>query len=121
MSPDPPTEYEQLTPEEAAHIDAVCDRFERAWKETRAGGPVPRLASYLGHGHGSARAALFRELTALDQACRERYGLAAGPEDARGRGAAAEDPATFVIRTLRHRPEVPAGRPADWPGLPGLE
>jgi hypothetical protein len=37
MSPDQPTEYEQLTPEEAAQIDAVCDRFERAWKETKAG------------------------------------------------------------------------------------
>jgi hypothetical protein len=59
MSPDRPTAYEQLTSEEAAHIDSVCDRFERAWKETRAGGPVPRLASYLGHGHGSAREVLF--------------------------------------------------------------
>jgi hypothetical protein len=33
MSPDLPTEFEQLTPEEVADIDAVCDCFELAWKE----------------------------------------------------------------------------------------
>ena len=76
MSPDLPTAYEQLTPEEAAQIDAVCDRFERAWKGAKAGGPVPCLASYLGHGHGPARAVLLQELIALDRTCRKRYGLA---------------------------------------------
>jgi tetratricopeptide (TPR) repeat protein len=121
MSPDPPTVYEQLAPEEAAHIDAVCDRFERAWKETRAGGTVPRLASYLDHGHGAARAVLLRELTALDQACRERYGPAAGPENARGLGAEAEDPALSATRLQRRRTDIPAGPSADWPSIPGLE
>jgi hypothetical protein len=56
MSPDQPTEYELLTPEEAAQIDAVCDRFEQAWKEAKAGGPVPRLASYVGQGLAIAAA-----------------------------------------------------------------
>jgi tetratricopeptide (TPR) repeat protein len=121
MSPEPPTAYEQLSPEEAAYIDAVCDRFERAWKESRAGGPVPRLASYLGHAHGPARPVLFRELAALDRACRERYGLTAGPEGSGELGAGAEastDPATHP---LCRRTDVPAGRPADWPSVPGLE
>ena len=76
MSPDLPTAYEQLTPEEVADIDDVCDRFERAWKGAQAGGPVPCLASYLGHGHGPARAVLLQELIALDRTCRKRYGLA---------------------------------------------
>ena len=72
MTPDPPAAFEELTPEEAAQVDTACDRFERAWKEAKAGGPVPRLASYLGDGHGPAREILFRELIALDRACRER-------------------------------------------------
>jgi tetratricopeptide (TPR) repeat protein len=122
MSPDPPTLYEQLTPEEAAHIDAVCDRFERAWKDTQVGGLVPRLASYLGPGHGSAHEALFRELVALDQACRQRYGLTARREDDGEPGAGAGDPVPSATRPLhRARTDVPAGRPADWPTIPGLE
>jgi tetratricopeptide (TPR) repeat protein len=121
MNPDQPTEYEQLTPEEAAQIDAVCDRFERAWKGARAGGPVPCLASFMGHGHGPARAVLLQELIALDRTCRDRYGLAArpaGPDELDTQAGATAAPAT-------HRPgggtDVPAGRPADWPSIPGLE
>src|SRR5262249_45238288 len=89
MSTDPRAAYEQLAPEEGAHIDAVCDRCEGAWKEPRAGAPVPRPASYLGHGHGAAHDALFRALPALDRPCRERYGPAAESETARGLDAAA--------------------------------
>ena len=65
MSPDPQTAYERLSPEEAAQIDAVCDRFERAWKETKAGGPVPRLENYIGQCGEPARTALVRELRAI--------------------------------------------------------
>jgi tetratricopeptide (TPR) repeat protein len=121
MSPDPPAAYERLTPEEAAHIDAVCDRFERAWKGARAGGPVPSLASYLGPGDGPARAVLFQELVALDEACRERYGLAVRPEDPRDLGAGVEAPATPTTHAFRRRTDVPEGRPGDWPPIPGLE
>jgi tetratricopeptide (TPR) repeat protein/tRNA A-37 threonylcarbamoyl transferase component Bud32 len=121
MSPDSPTLYELLTPEEAAQIDAVCDRFERAWQETRAGGAVPCLASYMGHGHESVREVLLRELIALDQACREHYGLAVRPKDSEelGVGVAARAPSATLL--LRRRTDVPAARPADWPTIPGLE
>jgi WD40 repeat protein len=116
MSPDSATEYEQLTPEEAAEIDAVCDRFERAWKETKAGGPAPRVATYLGHGPGFAREILLRELVALEQACRERYGHAVRPEDSQECGAGAEPPATHLLRS-----DILSGRKPDWPSIPGLE
>jgi tetratricopeptide (TPR) repeat protein/tRNA A-37 threonylcarbamoyl transferase component Bud32 len=107
MSHGPATAYEQLSPEEAAQIDAVCDRFERAWKDTRAGGPVPCLASYLGDGHGPAHEALFEELLALDRACQERYGRAVEPEAA--------------THPMRRRAAAPVSRPGDWPHIPGLD
>jgi hypothetical protein len=91
MSLNSPTAYENLAPDEAAHIDAVCDRFERAWKASREGGPFPALASYLAEGHGAAREVLFGELVALDRACRERYGRTVrSAPDAEGAGAGAE-------------------------------
>jgi tetratricopeptide (TPR) repeat protein len=118
MNANSPTSYEQLSPEEAEQIDAACDGFERAWKEAEAGGPVPRLASYMGHIHGSACDVLFRELIELDQACRQRYGLAVRSEEL---GAGAEAPAATATRLPHRRSDVPAGRPADWPSIPGLE
>jgi tetratricopeptide (TPR) repeat protein len=121
MSPDPLTAYEQLTPEEAAQIDTVCDRFERAWKEAKAGGPVPHFASYLGPGHGSAHEVLFQELIALDRACRERYGLSVRPEDSKELGAGLKAPATSTTCPLHRRTDVPGDRPVDWPSIPGLE
>jgi serine/threonine protein kinase/tetratricopeptide (TPR) repeat protein len=108
MISDPPTVYEQLTPEEAAHIDGICDRFEQAWRKARAGGPVPSLESYVGTGNGPAREILFRELTAVDGACRERYGLADRPENTNS-------------ATLPTHIQVPKGQSPDWPIVPGLE
>jgi tetratricopeptide (TPR) repeat protein len=121
MSHDSLTAYEQLTPEEAAQIDAVCDRFEREWKETKAGGPVPHPASYLGPGHGSAREVLEQELIALDRACQESYGLSLRPEDPKELGAGLKAPATSTTCRLHRRTDVPGGRRADWPSIPGLE
>jgi serine/threonine protein kinase/tetratricopeptide (TPR) repeat protein len=108
--------YEQLSPEEAAHIDAVCDRFEKAWKETKAGASEPQITSYLTDSDSSAREVLFRELDALDQACRKRYGFAARA-DTREPGAAPRNGTTSVMS--------PSGSPAPvnvgWPSIPGLE
>src|SRR6516164_3722764 len=112
MTPDLPTAYDQLTPEEAAQIDAVCDRFERAWKATNAGGPVPCLASFMEQPEGCARAVLHQELVALDRTCRLRYGVAEGPEEP---GAAAEDSELLATHRLRHDSDVLAGLPMGWP------
>jgi serine/threonine-protein kinase len=121
MSLDQPTEYELLTPEEAAQIDAVCDRFERAWKETKAGGPVPCLASYVEQSHGSAREVLFRELTALERDCRQRYSLTVWGEEFKEFNAATDAPTNLAGSPLRSGTDVPARRRTGWPSIPGLE
>jgi eukaryotic-like serine/threonine-protein kinase len=121
MSPDPTIEFERLTAEEAAHVDAVCDRFERAWKDVKTGGQVPRVASYLGDGQGFTRDLLLSELVALDRACRERYGDTIAPEDPKDPGAGAEDLSPPDTRPGHRGPNAYAGRPTDWPSIPGLE
>src|SRR5439155_16003905 len=60
-----------------------------------AGGPVPRIANYLDRCAELARTVLLQELMALDQACKERYGVP-------GAG-------------------TPPCRSENWPILPGLE
>ena len=121
MTPDPPTEHEQVTPEEAAHVDAVCDRFERAWKDAALGGPVPRVASFLGNGHGLGRDLLLQELVALDRACRERYGHAIAIEDAKEPSGGAENPLLPDTRPAHRGWNANAGPPPDWPSIPGVE
>src|SRR6516225_4506461 len=118
MSPDTPVGYEQLSPEQAAEIDAVCDRFEQAWKETKAGAPAPRLASFLGNRHGAALEVLSQELKALDRACRERYDGAGRRElsEKPGVGAAAATNSTTCLQS-----NIPVGQPPNWPNIPGLE
>jgi serine/threonine protein kinase len=120
VSADPLSQYEQLTPEEAAQIDAVCLHFEQAWKETSTGGPVPCLASFLDHGDSATRDVLNWELTALDQACRQRYGLADRPRDTSKLSAGADAWSNAATRP-RRLSDVAAGALGDWPSIPGLE
>jgi tetratricopeptide (TPR) repeat protein/tRNA A-37 threonylcarbamoyl transferase component Bud32 len=120
MSPDRPTAYEQLTLEEAAHVDAACDRLERAWKEARDGGQEPRLENYLDNSSESVRTVLLQELVALDRACRERYGLAVRPEDYQELGWNGE-PANSASWTLVRKPAPLPSQPTEWPRIPGLE
>jgi serine/threonine protein kinase/lipopolysaccharide biosynthesis regulator YciM len=54
----------------ARRIDEGCNRFERAWQA----GPRPRLEDYLGDTPEPERAALLRELIALDMAYRRQAG-----------------------------------------------
>jgi WD40 repeat protein/serine/threonine protein kinase len=120
MTPEPNNAYEQLSPEQAARVDATCDGFEKAWKAARAGGAVPRLASYLKHWGGPERQVLVRELVALDRACRERYGIPVRPEDYADLGPGAQ--AAVASATRAGLPG--AGglyRAENWPSLPGLE
>ncbi len=58
----------------ALHVDAVCRRFEAAWKEAAAGGERPRLESYLAGTDGPVRAALVRELLPIEVHYRRRAG-----------------------------------------------
>jgi tetratricopeptide (TPR) repeat protein len=120
MNPERPSPYEQLSPEAAARVDAACDGFEMAWKATRCGAAAPRLSNFLDACEGSERTVLAGELLALDRACRERYGLADRPEGAQELGAGAEAPSNCATRPQRPRADVPAGRAAEWPSIPGL-
>jgi tetratricopeptide (TPR) repeat protein len=116
MSSGLPTLCEELTVDQAALIDAVCDRFEQAWKEAIAGGPAPHLESYMGGDElGSAGAILVRELAALDRACRERYGRSARFGEAADAGSVDAD--TSVEHPVRQSGNVRT----DQPTIPGLE
>jgi serine/threonine protein kinase/formylglycine-generating enzyme required for sulfatase activity len=62
-------------------VEQVCDRFEAAW---RAGTP-PRVEDFLDGWQGPDRAALLRELVALDVYHRRRRGAECRAEDYRAR------------------------------------
>src|SRR5262249_8405209 len=115
-----PTEYEQLSPDDAAHVDAVCDGFEQAWKTSQATGEPPRIAKYPDGWGEPERTILARELGALDRACRERFGVPVQPEGYEKLIAEIEAP--------RHpgppgatRPSALASCPSNWPRLPEFE
>jgi serine/threonine-protein kinase len=120
MNPQPHSEYEQLSVEEAARVDATCDAFEQAWKAVHAGGEVPCVASYLDRCGESARKVLLRELVALDRAYRERFGVPIRREDYPER-APAEDPGCSATRPAIPGAGATPGRAVNWPTLPGLE
>jgi serine/threonine protein kinase len=120
MNPERPSAYEQLSPEAAARVDAVCDGFEKAWRAARAGAAAPRLSSFLDGCDGPERTVLAEELLVLERACRERYGYAAGTEEPRELAAGAWAPTNLALPPL-HRLDVSAGRSGCWPSVPGLE
>jgi WD40 repeat protein len=84
MSDSPSSGHDTLPPEVVDRIDAVCDRFEAAWKAA-AGGEQPRIEDYLGTFPEGERAALLPELVLLDAYYRGRRGERPGPEDYRAR------------------------------------
>ncbi len=80
MSLRSPQVYDELTPDEADRIDAICDRFERAWQASQRdpNTRIPELASYVDVDgvDESLRVILIVELVEVDRACRQRYGVA---------------------------------------------
>jgi hypothetical protein len=84
MSDSPSSRHDTLPPEVVDRIDAVCDRFEAAWKAA-APGAEPRIEDYLGTFPEGGRAALLPELVLLDAHYRGRRGERPGPEDYRTR------------------------------------
>jgi hypothetical protein len=64
-------------------IDAVCVRFEAAWKAVASGGARPAIEAYLGDAADAERAALLRELLALDLDYRKRGSERPAPDDYR--------------------------------------
>jgi serine/threonine protein kinase len=120
MNLDRPTTYDQLSPQAAAQIDAICDRFEGAWRAARSEADAPQLATFLDGCAEPERTILAAELVALDRACREHYG-----STLRLSGAA---PAGFgdALSTAETQAGRAGARPPrhgaeHWPRLPGLE
>jgi serine/threonine protein kinase/Flp pilus assembly protein TadD len=68
-------ELREVPPEVGRRIEAVCRRFEAAWRT----GQAPCLEDYLGGWEGSERAALLRELVPLDADYRAARGEAPTP------------------------------------------
>jgi WD40 repeat protein/tRNA A-37 threonylcarbamoyl transferase component Bud32 len=67
---DTPRQGDVIDPEQARQIDAVCNRFEAAWKS----GNPPTIESFLTGWSGSERHVLLRELVLLDVYYRRQCG-----------------------------------------------
>src|SRR5262249_19026532 len=61
---------QDLPPDQARHIDALCDRFEKSWQA----GLRPHLEEYLSDTQRLPRAVLLDELLKVEIACRRRHG-----------------------------------------------
>jgi WD40 repeat protein/serine/threonine protein kinase len=70
MNPTPDDDLGLLPPVVVEQIDQICDRFEAAWLR----GDRPDIESFLDDVHSTVQPALFRELLALELACRRRRG-----------------------------------------------
>jgi serine/threonine protein kinase/WD40 repeat protein len=94
----------------ARRLDAVCDRFEAAWRAVRAGGPPPLPEDYLAGTAGPERELLRQELLQIDDHYRPR------PPGADG-ATPALPPSSSSARTLPLR----FGRLRAEPSVPGYE
>jgi serine/threonine protein kinase len=74
-----------LPPSLVERLDEVCDRFEAAWKCTKAKDQPPRIEDFLGTVPEPERSILLRELIALDVAYRQRAGHQPKEEEYRAR------------------------------------
>jgi formylglycine-generating enzyme required for sulfatase activity len=70
MSDQPGPASEALSSSVVGRIDALCNRFEDAWRA----GQRPRIEDYLGEGAGPERSLLFRELLKLELEYRRQSG-----------------------------------------------
>jgi len=77
MSDATPTDEGNCWPSLGARVEAMCDRFEAAWKA----GLRPRIEDYVGEVPEVGRAALLRALVALDLAYRRQNGERPTPEE----------------------------------------
>ncbi len=102
-----------LTPSRGRRLDAVCDRFEAAWRT----GPRPSLEEYLTQLPEADRAAAFPLLLGLDRDYRVAAREAPQPADylARFPGRADAVAAVFAepSRPPVTTPEAPSSRPAE--------
>jgi predicted ATPase len=101
MNQRPRTGYDQLTAALAQHIDAVCDRLEKAWQA----GQRPRLEEYLAEVPETAASVLLRELILVDVLYRRRCGEGVGPAEYLARFPSLN--ATWLEAALPLEPTLP--------------
>jgi outer membrane protein assembly factor BamB len=94
---------------QAQRVNAVCDRFERAWQA----GPRPLIEDFLGVTSEPERSALLRELVALDIAYRRKAGEQPQPDEYRARfpGLTLSDELFSESAVQAHLPKLSAGTP----------
>jgi WD40 repeat protein len=97
-------------------LDAVCDRFEAAWKAAGEQGPAPSVEEYLAAATDGERAALLHELVALDIVYRRRWGVVPGVE---GYAARFADLETGWLKRELDRPSSTPTPLLPPKGLPG--
>ena len=73
--------FGELPPTQAWRVDAVCQRFEAEWRAERE----PRIEDFLPQADQPQRAALFRELLALELELRPDRGEGLDPREYRTR------------------------------------
>jgi serine/threonine protein kinase/tetratricopeptide (TPR) repeat protein len=81
MSGATPTEEEDRSPSLGGRVEAMCDRFEAAWKAGRR----PPIEDYLREVPEPGRAALLRALLELELAYRRQHGEGPTPEEYQSR------------------------------------
>jgi serine/threonine-protein kinase len=95
MSSGPGPRYEDLSADQLRQVDAICNRFEDAWKA----GQRPVLEEYLRDVPEPVRSVLLADLIVLDVEGRRQAGEDVRPEDYRDRtGAIAPLPRTRTFR-----------------------
>jgi eukaryotic-like serine/threonine-protein kinase len=100
-----------LSFDEAAQVDAICDRFEQAWRA----GEGPAIEHFLADVGEPARASLLAELLAVDVALRRQRGERPAAQEYLGRFP---DHAALVLAAIAEAETLPQGRNADTPGAP---
>ncbi len=115
-----------LTPQEARRIDAVCERFAKAWEVAAAQGhPGPRLEAFLDELPPAARRAGLAELFRVERDQRRRQGAPPAAADYRGRFPGHEELLAHLLREPEGGGPTTTGAghagPAqeEWPAVPG--
>jgi tetratricopeptide (TPR) repeat protein/tRNA A-37 threonylcarbamoyl transferase component Bud32 len=101
---------EPLPPRQALHVNAVCDRFEAAWKDAGPAGAPPRIEDHVGDTAEADRPALLRHLILLDIDYRRLRGEQPAARDYQPRFPSLSS--AFLAGVLpASAPEAPAGNP----------
>src|SRR5215831_9561580 len=115
MADFPDTTFEQLPLPAKRRIDAVCARFEHAWREGR-----PQLESFFGEVPEDERPVLFAELLHIDVEFRRRAGEDPQPGDYLARFPGQESVIHLVLpAAARTDTAVASGGLPPPPAIPG--